>query len=166
MRMANLLASVDANASIGENESIAAMQRQFDELQGRAPEHLANEVDTNNARDALKWLRDEARRLREGVAVTSAEKPTPTPTGSGPAPSRRDESQPASKSDSEDTRTPQQRLADARAKTRSADRARSHQRSDRNADQFLDNGAATGNRRVADDTAQFAHGVCRQSRYR
>ena len=56
MRMANLLASVDGNVSIADNASLQAMQRQFDELQGKAPEHLANEVDTNNARDALKWL--------------------------------------------------------------------------------------------------------------
>ena len=116
MRMANLLASVDGNVSIDDNASLEAMQLQFDELQGKAPEHLANEVDTNNARDALSWLRDEAKRLREGVSVTAAEKPTPMagPGGSSakdrPKPKPTDTAQPA------DDRTPEERLAEAKAK--------------------------------------------------
>ncbi len=116
MRMANLLASVDGGVSVADNENLKAMQKQFDELYGRAPEHLASEEDTNNARDALKWLRDEARRLREGVGVTAAEKPTPMagPGGSANSPGRAQRKpQPQAKADD---RTPEQRLADARAK--------------------------------------------------
>ena len=118
MRMANLLASVDGDVSIADNESLKAMQRQFDELQGRAPEHLANEADTNNARDALKWLRDEARRLRDGVSVTAAEKPTPVagPGGSGAGASATPPKADPPKNEPPDDRTPAERLADAREK--------------------------------------------------
>lgn len=116
MRMANLLTSVDGNVSVAENQSLTGMRRQFDELQGHAPEHLASEEDTNNARDALKWLRDEAKRLREGVDVTSAEKPTPTAgpggTANAPKPDSSGKKSPPPKED----RTPEQRLEDARAK--------------------------------------------------
>ncbi len=93
MRQASILTSVDGEVTVADNEKIQAMQRQFDELQGKAPEHLANETDTANARDALKWLRDEAKRLREGVAVTAAEKPTPV---AGPGGSAREGSRKAS----------------------------------------------------------------------
>ncbi|TWU60326.1 ESX-1 secretion system protein EccA1 [Rubripirellula tenax] len=114
IRQANLLASVDGNIDLADNESITAMQNQFDALQGAAPETLANEVDTNNARDAISWLRDEAKRLRDGVSVTAAEKPTPMagPGGSTntPKPATQPTPQPA------DDRTPEQRLAEARAK--------------------------------------------------
>ena len=117
MRMASLLASVDGNVSMADNESIAAMQREFDQMQGHAPEHLANEVDTENARDALKWLRDEAKRLREGVAVTAAEKPTPMAGPGGSSSSSNKARQPTQKAPQPaDDRTPEQRLADARAK--------------------------------------------------
>lgn len=117
MRQANLLTSVDGDVTVADNEKIQAMQTEFDVLQGKAPEHLANETDTANARDALKWLRDEAKRLREGVAVTAAEKPTPV---AGPGGSTKPPVKPASRPESVsapvDDRTPQQRLADARAK--------------------------------------------------
>ncbi|MDA8743098.1 AAA family ATPase [Rubripirellula amarantea] len=114
MRMANLLASVDGKVSLEDNQAIASMQRQFDQLQGAAPESLANEVDTDNARDALKWLRDEAKKLREGVSVTAAEKPTPM---AGPGRSVAEKSKPTkTEPDPPDDRTPEQRLADARAK--------------------------------------------------
>jgi hypothetical protein len=111
MRMAYLLASADGSVSAADNESLDSMRRQFDELKGRAPEHLASEADTNNARDALNWLRDEAKRLREGVGATAAEQPTPMagPGGSAAKPAVTPKIvQPA------DDRTPAQRLADAR----------------------------------------------------
>ncbi len=113
MRMANLLTSVDGNVSVAENEALEAMRRQFLELQGRAPEHLASETDTNNARDALKWLRDEAKRLREGVAVEGAEKATPLagPGGSATEPT---ETTTAKSVAPDDDRTPAERLAEAR----------------------------------------------------
>jgi hypothetical protein len=119
MRMASLLASVDGQTSVADNKNIQAMQRQFVELQDGAPEHLANEVDTQNARDALKWLRHEADRLRKGVGVTAAEKPTPTagPGGTvGVGRSPKPAQEPAPRTPAADDRTPEERLADARAK--------------------------------------------------
>ncbi len=121
MRQANLLASVDGDISLAENESIQAMQNQFRVLQGNAPESLASEADTNNARDAISWLRDEAKRLRDGVGVTAAEKPTPMagPGGSGKGVGESTSSKPTDKSQPAtppDNRTPEERLADARAK--------------------------------------------------
>jgi hypothetical protein len=118
MRMASILTSVDGEVTVADNEKIQAMQRQFDELQGKAPDHLASETDTNNARDALKWLRDEAKRLREGVGASAAEKPTPI-AGPGRSPStsvRPSESAKPSSPPPPDDRTPEQRLAGARAK--------------------------------------------------
>jgi len=117
MRMANLLAAADGNLTLAENKNLAEMQQQFGVLQGSAPEHLASETDTNNARDALRWLRAEAQRLRDGVSVTAAEKPTPIagPGGSGPKETPEPAVNPA-KSQAADDRTPEQRLADARAK--------------------------------------------------
>ncbi len=117
MRMANLLTSVDGSVSVADNKNLKAMQSQLDELIGRAPDHLASEADTNNARDALKWLRDEAKRLREGVGPSAAEKPTPIagPGGSGSTTAQR----PAEKTvtnEPVDDRTPAQRLAEAREK--------------------------------------------------
>jgi Cdc6-like AAA superfamily ATPase len=115
MRMGNLLASVDGNASMAGNPGIQAMMDQFDALEGHAPEHLANEVDTENARDALKWLREEAARLREGVGVTAAEKPTPV-AGPGRTDARVAKPEPRStEANLVDERTRQQRLEDARA---------------------------------------------------
>ncbi|MGB7325322.1 MAG: AAA family ATPase [Rubripirellula sp.] len=122
MRQANLLASVDGSISLVENESITELQNQFDTMQGAAPETLANEVDTNNARDAISWLRDEAKRLRDGVSVTAAEKPTPMagPGGSGSRGSDGDSkaAPPVATKATEppDDRTPADRLAEARAK--------------------------------------------------
>ncbi|MCG8651219.1 MAG: AAA family ATPase, partial [Pirellulales bacterium] len=117
MRMAHLLTSVDGNISVADNENLAAMRDQFDRLQGRAPEHLANERDTDNAREALKWLRDEAKRLREGVGSTAAEKPTAIAgPGSTPAPKSNSAADPEPAApEPTDQRTAQQRLADARA---------------------------------------------------
>lgn len=117
MRMASILTSVDGEVTVADNEKIQSMQRQFDELQGKAPDHLASETDTNNARDALKWLRDEAKRLREGVSVTAAEKPTAIggPGGSSATATRPEPAKPSAPPPADD-RTPEQRLADARAK--------------------------------------------------
>ncbi len=75
-------------------------------------------MDTNNARDALAWLRDEAKRLREGVSVTAAEKPTPIagPGGTGLRTKDRPTTKPTPTIIPPDDRTPEQRLADAKAK--------------------------------------------------
>ncbi len=68
MRMANLLASVDGDVSVADNESIHLMQRQFTELQGNAPEHLASEVDTEQRprRARLAPRRGQATARRRG----------------------------------------------------------------------------------------------------
>ncbi len=116
MRMANLLASVDGDVSLADNQALSAMQRQFDQLQGSAPEHLASEQDTKNARDALTWLRDEAHRLREGVGVSSAETATQLPQPGLPKNKIEQQGGKAASPEPVDDRTPEQRLADARAK--------------------------------------------------
>lgn len=117
MRMAALLTSVDGHVSAVDNERLDAMRQQFDLLRGRAPDHLASESDTQNARDALDWLREEAKRLRAGVGPTAAQQPTPTTIG-GPAPTASGTQSAKSKSahPAEDPRTPQQRLDEAREK--------------------------------------------------
>ena len=119
MRMANLLASVDGDVSVADNQSLQSMQRQFDELRGDAPEHLASQEDTDNAREALNWLRGEAKRLREGVDVSAAEKPTPIagPGGLGKIDAGGDPKADVSVGQGSkpvDERTPEQRLAEAR----------------------------------------------------
>ncbi|MGB7348013.1 MAG: AAA family ATPase [Pirellulaceae bacterium] len=117
MRMANLLMSVDGDVSEADNDNLAQMRSQFAELSGRAPETLNSAADTSNARDALKWLRDEAKRLREGVGPTAAEKPTPTAGPGGSANATKPSAKPKSKSpEVVDNRTPEERLAEARAK--------------------------------------------------
>jgi len=115
MRMAHLLTSVDGEVCVADNQNLTAMRRQFDQLQGVAPETLNRAVDTENARDALKWLREEAKRLRSGVDGTSAEKPTPTPDPAATPPKTSVVSPPSLAPD-EDDRSPEQRLAEAREK--------------------------------------------------
>jgi hypothetical protein len=115
MRMANLLMSVDGDVSAADNQNLEQMRSQFSVLRGNAPETLASESDTNNARDALKWLRDEARRLREGVGPTAAEKPTPM-AGPGGSANKPKPSAKSKEPEVVDDRTPEQRLAEARAK--------------------------------------------------
>ncbi len=121
MRMATLLTSVDGTVSASDNERVELMKQQFDIARGRAPETLVSETDTSNARDALKWLREEAKRLREGVGPTAAEKPTPVagPGGGAGAGGRVGAAKPVDRSSDDqpiDERTPEQRLADAKAK--------------------------------------------------
>ena len=113
MRMAKLLTSIDGEVGEADNQAIETMKQQFDVALGRAPESLVSESDTANARDAIKWLRDEAKRLRDGVAPTAAEKPTPIagPGGSANRPPIEARAEPTT-----DLRTPEERLSDARAK--------------------------------------------------
>ena len=117
MRMANLLTSVDGEVSVADNKNLQLMQQQLDEFQSREGVSVDHQADTDNARDALKWLRDEAKRLREGVGVTAAEKPTPTagPGRSAAATVERKQEE-DKKPPPVDDRTPEQRLADAREK--------------------------------------------------
>ena len=81
MRMANLVAAVDGNVSSDDSAAIENVSRQLAELNVHIPEQVDHKVDVDNARDALQWLRNEAQRLRDGVSVTAAEKPTATPSG-------------------------------------------------------------------------------------
>ena len=110
IRMATLLTSADGSVSVSDNRQLDSMRRQLSQLQGNAPEHLVTQADTDNARDALKWLRDEAKRLREGVGSTAAEKPTPTASPGGATPSS-PKSEPLV-----DERSKEERLAEAREK--------------------------------------------------
>jgi hypothetical protein len=132
MRMAKLLAAADGSLSLIDNQRLAIMRQEFDRLQTNSPDHLASETDTANARDALKWLRGEAKRLREGMDPSAAhpkhpapdqpipQQPVPTTNfGSTPASSTRPPttSKPATQpAPTVDNRTPAERLADARAK--------------------------------------------------
>ncbi len=117
MRMANLVASVDGSLSSDDTAAIENVSRQLAELNVRIPEQVDHKVDVDNARDALQWLRDEAQRLRDGVSVTAAEKPTATPSGPPTATSTREPAKPApAKPAPPDNRTPEERLAEARAK--------------------------------------------------
>ncbi len=115
MRMANILVSVDGETSAADNANLEAMRAQLQQCAGEGPIEHNSQADTDNARDALHWLREEAKRLRDGASVTAAEKPTPTagPGGSLNAP------KPTSKPktpEPADTRTPEERLAEAREK--------------------------------------------------
>ncbi len=122
IRMANLVAKVDGDFSSEDRQRLDTLQQELDRIGGHAPEHFV--ADNTNPRDALKWLRDEAERLRSGAATV--ERPTPTTTTTtnrGPSPQPRTASakqtaatNPAAAADEEDLRTPEERLADAMAK--------------------------------------------------
>ena len=112
-RMTKLLATVDGDVSAADKDAIERMKERFGLALGRAPETLVRDEDTANARDAIHWLREEAQRLRDGVGPTAAEKPTPV---AGPGGSANKVKIEARKDEQADTRTPEERLADARAK--------------------------------------------------
>ncbi|EMI45845.1 stage V sporulation protein K [Rhodopirellula sp. SWK7] len=88
-------------------------------------ETIDHQADIDHARDAIAWLRGEAKRLREGtedragISKDAAAKSTPTVRGGGgmppqPAPPKKPTNQ--TTEEPADDRTPEQRLADARAK--------------------------------------------------
>lgn len=126
MRMANLIAAVDGSVDGNEETGIKDIMANMKVSEGRGSEtppeqfeidqpEINHEADTNAARDALDWLRKEAKRLRDGAGVTAAEKPTPTALGGGPPKAATAEKQ-KPKPEAPDDRTPEQRLTDARAK--------------------------------------------------
>ncbi|GAA5510124.1 AAA family ATPase [Novipirellula caenicola] len=116
MRMANLLVSVDGETSDSDNANLAAMRAQMKEVVGESESEGHNsQADTDNARDALRWLREEAARLRDGASVAAAEIPTPT-AGPGGSSSKPVVKPSAQSTQPVDERTPEQRLAEARAK--------------------------------------------------
>ncbi len=133
MRAATLLATADGDHSAGDNARLDAMLRQIDAWAEAAPDRQLPEADSS--REALNWLREEAKRLRQGQAEatgtnsrpaaadstgterrTSTSSPTPGESRSLPSPPATAGATHAPDAPQEDTRTPQQRLADAHAK--------------------------------------------------
>lgn len=114
IRQAKLIAAVDGQTDPGDVRVIEQLMATFDNIAGHAPENIASAQDTDMARDAITWLRGEAKRLRDGASVTEAEKPTPMPSPGGVA----NAAPPKPKTDEqiEDDRSPAERLADAKAK--------------------------------------------------
>ncbi|MEM9645229.1 MAG: AAA family ATPase [Planctomycetota bacterium] len=138
MRMANLIVMVDGSSSGNEQDQIRSIMSQLNAADGLgddsritdSPDRQSSDAEVNHAadkdaaRDAIDWLRREAKRLRDGAGVTSAEKSTPTATGgaakgggvTGAVRSQKPASDSARSNAAQDDRTPEQRLADARAK--------------------------------------------------
>lgn len=128
IRQAKLIAAVDGQTDAGDARAISQLSTAFDNIFGHAAENIASPKDTEIARDAIAWLRTEARRLRDGASVTEPvnreprqipeprqtpeprSRPTATPS------SRQTESNDDPAASNHDDRTPQQRLSDAKAK--------------------------------------------------
>lgn len=140
MRLATLITTADGQRCTGDNVLLATMQHQLQRLADAAPEKFV--ADAKSPRDALVWLREEAKRLRQGAAVAGAETSTRSADGSaidgslsaavahdgfaGPDEERREQTAPprapaaapaeAGDPAPQDIRTAQQRLAEARGK--------------------------------------------------
>ena len=136
IRQAKLIAAVDGQTDHGDVAVIDSLRQTIDAITVGANEHItgddASPQDTAMARDAIAWLRGEAKRLRRGhrddVADDSAGdssgatasandrlRPTPMP-GAGDASTVPVPKPVAAPELTPDDRTPQQRLADAREK--------------------------------------------------
>jgi len=117
MRMATLITTADGDQSTSDNALLGSMKRQLEDLQHRSPEKFV--ADAKPSREALTWLREEARRLREGASIADepAMKPTslPTPTPSQSKPPAPPATAPTAAA-KPDERTPEERLADVRNK--------------------------------------------------
>ena len=129
MRLATSITTSDGNQSTGDNELLKSMKRQLDTFQNQSPEKFT--ADAKPSRDALKWLREEAKRLRDGGSVTAPDDPsasekfdvpdprTPTPSPGPSALKPSTSSKPtdaASHDHTPDDRSPEQKLADIRKK--------------------------------------------------
>ncbi|KLU03568.1 AAA ATPase, central region [Rhodopirellula islandica] len=129
-RMANLIAMVDGDDSSDERTRLQSLLDGLENAKHVAksptsvtattemPESptLDHQADLDNAREAISWLRSEAKRLHEGTGHDAANKPLPTRTGGGP-PASADTPRTNPKEPEEiDARTAEERLADARAK--------------------------------------------------
>lgn len=129
-RMAHLIAMVDGDDSSIERSRLQSM---LDGLENAkqvaksptsvtAPTSLSesptvdHQADLDNAREAIFWLRSEAKRLRDGAGHDAANKPTPTRTGGGSPASTEPPKTTAKEPAEKDDRTPEERLAEARAK--------------------------------------------------
>lgn len=122
LRAATLLATADGDQSAGENARLDAMLRQIAAWAEAVPQ--PQPVESDDPRAALRWLREEAQRLRKGQAESAGAPTQPANADDAGAtgPSSTSVTTPASASTSgsdaplADTRTPQQRLAEAHQK--------------------------------------------------
>ncbi len=83
VRMATLITTSDGDQSTQDNQLLGAMKRQLDDLRHHSPEKFVD--DAKPSRDALQWLREEAKRLRDGVTVDDATAPAASGTTQGSA---------------------------------------------------------------------------------
>ncbi len=125
IRMATLITTSDGDQSTSDNELLKSMKRQLEDLNRRSPEKFVD--DAKPSRDALTWLREEAKRLRDGASVTDTAPPAaplsrqaaiPTATSS---PAKQQATTPSNlpapvKPAEVDNRTPEERLAETRKK--------------------------------------------------
>lgn len=121
MRMANLIVAVDGDLSAPDEQRLRLIADQLDVLRGDTPDPPDHPADSAAAEDAIGWLRDEARRLREGTRPSGPATPTATVLGGPPAvatdsSTRAESSTTAIAAAPMDDRTSAERLADARAK--------------------------------------------------
>jgi len=112
MRAATLIATADGDQSTGDNRLLAEMRRQLERIAERTPEKFV--ADAQPSREAIRWLREEADRLRSS-------KPSATAPGSqspqdSQAPPVTLSPQPAQPPQPADTRSPEERLAESRKK--------------------------------------------------
>ncbi|MCM2373439.1 AAA family ATPase [Aporhodopirellula aestuarii] len=137
-RLATMIAVVDGREDNADRERIRHIQTELEAAKAMSRQHAPetsastpdvpspqttdHQADIDHARDAIAWLRSEAKRLREGtedrggITKDAAVKATPTVVGGGgssaaPKPPKKESTEAAA-----DERTPEQRLADARAK--------------------------------------------------
>jgi len=130
MRMTTIITTADGDQSTSDNELLDSMKHQLSDLQNRSPEKFV--ADAKPSRDALTWLREEAKRLQSGVSIydetsdpssskpgrvpaerTPTEMATPLPAPKPPASTVASTIKP---SVAPEIRTPEERLADTRKK--------------------------------------------------
>lgn len=115
VRAATLITTADGHQSAADNELVASMRNQLERLGDRTPDRFVG--GTQPSRDALRWLREEAARLRRGTEIEPQPEPVAqpsTPISQPPAASRSAPTPPAD--EPEDTRSAEERLADAKRK--------------------------------------------------
>ncbi|MEM6978665.1 MAG: AAA family ATPase [Planctomycetota bacterium] len=138
MRLAHLIVMIDGHDDQAEQDRVAAMMESLAQAQRparkadgsievkmieSATNTIDHQADVDMAREAIDWLRQEAKRLRDGAGPTTASNASEStgpsvhhdPSDSVRVPARPTNS-PASSDATSDERSPQERLADARAK--------------------------------------------------
>lgn len=137
IRAATLIATADGDESVSDNEMLESMRRQFEQIEARSTDRFVS--DAKPSRDAIKWLREEAERLRQGTSIDSVgdnrdpggrttsgnnkgrptrddDRKVPVPTTAGGAHKPPAGQAAKQEPEVEDNRTPEERLADARKK--------------------------------------------------